>query len=38
MLFKNFSAGLIIGVTKDMLGLVTQLSINALTFQLADHY
>ena len=38
MLFKKFSTGLIIGLTKDLLGLLNQLSIKALTFQLADHY
>ena len=38
MLFKKFCTELIIGVMKDVVGLLNQSSLNTLTFQLIDHY
>ena len=36
MLFKKFCTGLILGLMKDLAGLLNQLSLNTLTFQLTD--
>ena len=36
--FQEFCTGLIIGLTKDLAGLLSQLTHNTLTFQLKDHY
>ena len=38
MLFKKFCTGLIIGLMKDLVGLLNQLSLNTLTFQITDHH
>ena len=37
MLFKKFCTGLIIGLMKDLVGLLNQSSLNTLTFQRTDH-
>ena len=38
MLFKKFCTGLITRLIKDLAGLMNELSLNTLTFQLIDHY
>ena len=38
MIFNKFCAGLITGLMKDLAGLLNELSLNTLTFQLIDHY
>ena len=37
IIFKKFCTGLIIGLMKDLVGLLNQSSLNTLTFQSTDH-
>ena len=37
IIFKKFCTGLIIGLMKDLVGLLNQSSLNTLTFQRTDH-
>ena len=38
MLFKTFCTGLIIGLMKDLVGLLNESGLNTLIFQLINHY